>query len=396
VTASGSGSVAATIANHAVTDAKFRQSDGLSIIGRSANFPGDVADITAGTDGHVLRRSGTSIGFGTIGDASISDLAYSKLTGTPTDLFVNNGNSFGGTATLGTNDNNNLVFEINNTEKMRINTSSQLLWNTTSASQSNIPVTLNDSVYMKGLRMGSQLTGSSFGNPYIGIKTSTSGTSEYALNIVNALDGIIIRARADGQVSFGSTTTFTNSSLALPSNTYTISTSVAAGTTGNHVNWNSGTTNTATSSTVNYFSLWASGTPFAPTSGTAVYNTLNIGGTINQTGGANGVVRGAYINQTLTSAPNYRAIEVTAGNSFLGTTSGGLSVGATTTMDASAVLQATSTTQGFLPPKMTATQASAIASPAEGLMVYVTNTNGTFTAKGWWGYDGTNWLKLNN
>lgn len=65
--------------------------------------------------------------------------------------------------------------------------------------------------------------------------------------------------------------------------------------------------------------------------------------------------------------------------------------------DNSAIVDLSSnTTKGFLPPKMTATQGSAIASPAEGLMIYVTDTNGTFTAKGWWGYDGTNWQKLNN
>lgn len=41
----------------------------------------------------------------------------------------------------------------------------------------------------------------------------------------------------------------------------------------------------------------------------------------------------------------------------------------------SAKLEIVSTTQGFLPPRMTATQASAIASPAQGLMLFVTDTN---------------------
>lgn len=76
---------------------------------------------------------------------------------------------------------------------------------------------------------------------------------------------------------------------------------------------------------------------------------------------------------------------------------GGLSIGNSTTAPvASAALDVVSTTKGFLPPRMTATQASAIASPSEGLMLYVTNTNGTFTSKGWWGYNGTTWEKLNN
>lgn len=53
---------------------------------------------------------------------------------------------------------------------------------------------------------------------------------------------------------------------------------------------------------------------------------------------------------------------------------------------ASAILDLTSTTRGFLPPRMTATQASAIASPAKGLMLYVTDTDGTFTSAGLWIY----------
>lgn len=74
------------------------------------------------------------------------------------------------------------------------------------------------------------------------------------------------------------------------------------------------------------------------------------------------------------------------------TISGTLGVG--TTPVASAILDVSSTTQGFLPPRMTATQASAISSPAEGLIVYVTNTNGTFTTKGWWGYNGATWQQF--
>lgn len=52
----------------------------------------------------------------------------------------------------------------------------------------------------------------------------------------------------------------------------------------------------------------------APTSGTAIFNILPIVGTINQTGGANGITRGIYIAPTLTAAADYRAIEATTGN----------------------------------------------------------------------------------
>ena len=67
----------------------------------------------------------------------------------------------------------------------------------------------------------------------------------------------------------------------------------------------------------------------------------------------------------------------------------------TTSPSASALLDLTSTTKGFLPPRMTATQASAIPSPAEGLILYVFDTNGTFATKGWYGFDGATWNKLN-
>jgi len=40
-----------------------------------------------------------------------------------------------------------------------------------------------------------------------------------------------------------------------------------------------------------------------------------------------------------------------------------------------AILESTSTTQGFLPPRMTTTQRDAIASPVAGLMAYNTSTN---------------------
>lgn len=66
-----------------------------------------------------------------------------------------------------------------------------------------------------------------------------------------------------------------------------------------------------------------------------------------------------------------------------------------TTIDTSAILQLDSTEKGFLPPRMLGTEAESISSPAEGLMVYITNGDGiTITSKGWWGFDGTNWVKI--
>jgi hypothetical protein len=49
---------------------------------------------------------------------------------------------------------------------------------------------------------------------------------------------------------------------------------------------------------------------FQPTSGTGTYSLATITTTINQTGGANGITRGLFINPTLTAAADFRGIEV--------------------------------------------------------------------------------------
>ena len=65
----------AKIANNAVDNTKLRDSAGLSVIGRTGSTTGDPADIVAGSDGQVLRRAGTSVGFGTVGTDGITDAA---------------------------------------------------------------------------------------------------------------------------------------------------------------------------------------------------------------------------------------------------------------------------------------------------------------------------------
>ena len=83
--------------------------------------------------------------------------------------------------------------------------------------------------------------------------------------------------------------------------------------------------------------------------------------------------------------------ETNGGGSTLGvfTSDGKLGLGVST-VNASAKLQVDSTTQGFLPPRMTTTQINAIASPANGLEVY----NTTLAQPCF--YDGTSWRKVSH
>ncbi|TXH52196.1 MAG: hypothetical protein E6Q97_16650 [Desulfurellales bacterium] len=75
----------AGITANAVTNTVLRDSAALSVIGRSANSTGDPADIAAGTDGHVLRRSGTTLAFGTLTPtASLAGITTDRLIGRDT------------------------------------------------------------------------------------------------------------------------------------------------------------------------------------------------------------------------------------------------------------------------------------------------------------------------
>ena len=57
--------------------------------------------------------------------------------------------------------------------------------------------------------------------------------------------------------------------------------------------------------------------------------------------------------------------------------------------NASAILDATSTSQGVLVPRMTTLQRAAIASPATGLLVYTTDRTA-----GFYYYNGTSWVSI--
>lgn len=111
----------------------------------------------------------------------------------------------------------------------------------------------------------------------------------------------------------------------------------------------------------------------------ATYNSggvAGIGGDITTTGGSiTGATIGAYPSRVGIAQP------VLIGD-------------ITTTPDPSAALEIKSTTKGLRLPVMTATQASAIASPADGLVIYVSSTNGTFTAVGAWIMVAGTWTQL--
>lgn len=83
------------LANNAVDGTKLRDSAALSVIGNATNSAADPADITAGTDGHVLRRSGTTLGFGKLtASAFPSNFPIQIVQAVKTDVqFIDTGAS---------------------------------------------------------------------------------------------------------------------------------------------------------------------------------------------------------------------------------------------------------------------------------------------------------------
>ena len=69
---------AGKLADNSVTATKLRDSAALSVVGNGTNTPADPVDIAAGTDGYVLRRSGTTLGFGQVVTAGLADNAVTE------------------------------------------------------------------------------------------------------------------------------------------------------------------------------------------------------------------------------------------------------------------------------------------------------------------------------
>ena len=85
--------------------ANQQQGTALSVVGRSANSTGDVANISAGTNHQVLRRSGTTLGFGAIDlsqtAATTGLLPYSRFSnGTALSVVGRAANSTGVQASI--------------------------------------------------------------------------------------------------------------------------------------------------------------------------------------------------------------------------------------------------------------------------------------------------------
>jgi hypothetical protein len=171
------------------------------------------------------------------------------------------------------------------------------------------------------------------------IKGSGATSATIALQIQNSSSQNILQVFNDGMLKFGNAN---NAPLLYTGGGPTINSQALTIGLNNYNSWGNGesaftiltNTNTTTAGTSTANSL--TGT-FAPGSGSHNHNFLRITATINQTGGANGITRGLFIQPFITAAADWRSIEWSnnsgwglygagTANNYLG---GSLGIGAT-------------------------------------------------------------------
>lgn len=134
----------------------------------------------------------------------------------------------------------------------------------------------------------------------------------------------------------------------------------------------------ASSGTItNYYSLFNNTTPVAGTS-YFLYNSADYRNYLNGNLalGVDVTTAKLFVRGTGTTSSTYSIFaENSSGTDYFKLNDAGQLYLGSSTPNAAAILQADSTTMGFLPPRMTTTQRDAISTPPAGLVIYNTTTN---------------------
>jgi hypothetical protein len=110
-----SAEIIAALSANSIALSKLAQGTALSVLGVTGNATANYADMVAGTDGHVMRRSGTAIGFGTIATAGITDDAVTddKLRNSAAvSVIGRSANSSGGPADIAAGANDRILARV--------------------------------------------------------------------------------------------------------------------------------------------------------------------------------------------------------------------------------------------------------------------------------------------
>lgn len=194
VVATGPGSASSTIQANVVTDAKIRQSGALSVIGRSANSTGNVADISAGTDNFILRRSGTALGFGLLVNANVDAAAAIAGTKISPDFGSQNITTLGSGTVAGLTLNggsaaNLSLWSASNVLRMRDGSAGFILQNTSNVSMLTFDDAGSFSMGLNGQPqsiVGSKIQLGATGSAAIGVLASNAAINDGSMVLTGA------------------------------------------------------------------------------------------------------------------------------------------------------------------------------------------------------------------
>ena len=273
-----------------------------------------------------LKFNVTGITTGTIRTATWPDKSgtvafLDDISGGGFGNVLNNGNSFGGVMTLGTNDDYSLQLETNGIARTILDNTGSLSNTTTTANtstvntvmtleskSSNTPTTgFGTRLQFKG--QSSTTVGRDMG--YIESAWTDAADGSRATNFVfrsgNTSSGVELARMASNAFSVGASSTLFFNSSGLTSSTSNIS--LVADGASNNIFINPGTSHTSPTLAKN--GLFVGGV-YVATSGSGFLNSINIAPIYNLSGTASGVQMGININPTLTSfdVGTYRAINI--------------------------------------------------------------------------------------
>jgi hypothetical protein len=109
-----SSKTALALASNGVGYSKLVQSSGLSVIGKSSSGAGNFAELSSAASGDVLRRSGSTLGFGTLITASYGDatVTFAKIeNGSAKSVLGRSANSSGVMASIAGAGNNTVLVD---------------------------------------------------------------------------------------------------------------------------------------------------------------------------------------------------------------------------------------------------------------------------------------------
>lgn len=352
--------------------------DSLKAIEGTIQTETKIPYIAGYTTGNIFKRlEGTVTGQVPVWNETGGYWEAGTVAGGSGDI-TNGGNTTGAAVIIGTNDNNRLALEVNNVERISLNTDYSI---TTTATVSNTN-TAFDQLIIRNNSTGTAANGFGTGLAFYGESSTTDNrfmgsfattwsnaadgaqTSNFGIYISNAgsaAQGFTVFGSANPYATFGSgTTQYANAGIT-PGTAYIIggnAQTVTVGGSNGTVNLgnsngtvnmggasSTGTLNVFTAATttnaINIYTTANSGSSnagvvignatnyiqtsgtrnylnlnsgFAPTSGTAVHNSMAFTGTFNQTGGASGITRGIHMNQTITAVADFRALDIAVNN----------------------------------------------------------------------------------